>query len=100
MPGVLILTQPTSLIGGLRHDVRFLLINFKRWRLVGRHLCVLLIQIDGIVFHTILLNQFFLKYLEPWSLLPELSDHTHPSYVFSLSRHAFVLILVFWLPVL
>ena len=48
----------------------------------------------GIIF----LNQFFLKYLEPWSLVPELSDHTLPSYVFSPSPYVFELKLVFRLP--
>jgi len=46
MPGVLILTQSPTLIGNLTHAVTFLLLYFKRRRLVGRHLRVLLIQVN------------------------------------------------------
>lgn len=64
MPGVLILTQSPTRVGDARHNVRFLLINFKRWRPVGRHLCVLLVQVQRIVFHGIREEAlFFLKYL-------------------------------------
>lgn len=64
MPGVSILTQSTTLIGRLRHNVRLFLFNFKRGRLVGRHLCVFLIQVQGIVLHNIREKAlFFLKYL-------------------------------------
>jgi len=45
MPGVSILTQSPTLVGNLTHAVTFLL-YFKRRRLVGRHLCVLLIQVN------------------------------------------------------
>ena len=64
MPGVLILTQSTTLIGRLRHNVRLFLFNPKRRRLVGRHLRILLIQVQGIVFHGIREEALFsLKYL-------------------------------------
>ena len=46
MPGVSILTQSPTLVRGLGHNVRLFLLNFKRRRLVGRHLCVLLVQVN------------------------------------------------------
>jgi hypothetical protein len=46
MPGVSILTQSPTFIRRLGHDVRLFLVNLKGWRLVGRHLCVLLIQVN------------------------------------------------------
>jgi hypothetical protein len=53
MPGISILTQSPTLVGNLTHAVTFLLLYFKGRRLVGRHLCVLLVQVNGIVFHII-----------------------------------------------
>ena len=64
MPGVSILTQPTTLIRRLRHDVRLFLFNLKGRRLVCRHLRILLIQVQGIVLHNTREKAlFFLKYL-------------------------------------
>ena len=54
MPGVSILTQSPTLVGNLTHAVTFLLLYFKRRRLVGWHLCVLLIPVNGKIFHIII----------------------------------------------